>query len=133
MFNAIAIAAAAAFVITALAISLSLVSHDAPRRNAWMFPAILSGAFATFSITAVIQEGPMGFWTEHTRNLWGNQIWFDLLLAAGIAWTLLVPRARELGMRPLPWLVAVICTGSIGLCAMWARVLYISEARREVR
>mgnify|MGYP006273661973 CR=1 FL=1 len=94
-----------------------------------MFPAILSGIFAVFSILAVIQEGPLGFWTEHTRNLWGNQIWFDLLLAVGIAWTLLVPRARELGIRPLPWLVVVMCTGSIGLCAMLARVLYISETR----
>jgi len=45
----------------------------------------------------VIREAPLGFWVEHPRHLWGNQIWFDLLLAAGVAWALLVPRARRLG------------------------------------
>jgi hypothetical protein len=40
-----------------------------------------------------------------------------------------MPRARALGMRPLPWLLLVVCTGSIGLCAMFARVLYLQEAK----
>ncbi len=130
MFNTIASAAAAAFIATGLAITISRVGQSTPRRYAWLLPAILSGLFAVFSILAILQEGPLGFWTEHTRNLWGNQIWLDLLLAAGVAWTLLVSRARELGMRTLPWLAVVICTGSIGLCAMLARVIYINEANR---
>jgi predicted anti-sigma-YlaC factor YlaD len=95
--------------------------------GAWRFAAALSLLFAAFSLWAVVQEGPLGFWPEHTRNLWGQQIWFDLLLAAGTAWAALLPRARALGMRPAPWLLAVVCTGSIGLLAMLARLLYLRE------
>ncbi|MCX5739995.1 MAG: hypothetical protein NTZ61_16160, partial [Proteobacteria bacterium] len=69
----------------------------------------------------------LGFWTEHTRNLWGNQIWIDLLSAVGIAWFLIVPQAKALGMRPLPWLVLVACTGCIGFLAMTARLLYLRD------
>lgn len=69
----------------------------------------------------------LGFWTEHTRNLWGNQIWFDLLLATGIGWFLVMPEAKSLGIRPLPWLLLIACTGSIGFLAMIARLLYLRE------
>ena len=50
-------------------------------KNSWLFPAILSFIFLLFSIFSWISEGAFGFWTEHIRNLWGNQIWFDLLRA----------------------------------------------------
>lgn len=93
----------------------------------WMVPALLSIGFLGWSLHAVAVGGPLGFWTEHIRNAWGNQIWFDLLLAVGMAWTLLLPRARAAGMRPLPWLVLILCTGSIGLCAMVARCLFLES------
>jgi hypothetical protein len=75
----------------------------------------------------VWREGPLGFRAEHTGNLWGQQIWFDLLLAAGTAWAALLPQLRAQGMRPAPWLLAVVCTGSIGLLAMVARLLHLRE------
>ncbi|MCU0888779.1 MAG: hypothetical protein MUC64_12350 [Rubritepida sp.] len=99
-----------------------------PGPRAWRVPAGLALAFLGFSLAAVLAEGPLGFWPEHTRNLWGNQIWFDLLLAAGVAWALMLPRARAAGMRPLPWLPLILGTGSIGLLAMLARLLQL-EAR----
>jgi threonine dehydrogenase-like Zn-dependent dehydrogenase len=37
----------------------------------------------------------------------------------------MVPEARRLGIRPLPWVVLVICSGAIGLLAMLARILYL--------
>lgn len=95
----------------------------------WTLPAGLSAAFLAWSLLAVGVEGPLGFWTEHTRNIWGNQIWCDLLLAAGSAWVLVLPRARAVGMAPLPWLLLVFGTGSIGLLAMLARLFQL-EARR---
>ena len=98
-----------------------------PPPGAWRFAAALSLGFLAFSLWAVAREGPLGFWTEHTRNLWGQQIWFDLLLAAGTAWAALLPQARAAGMRPALWLLAVVCTGSIGLLAMLARLLYLRE------
>jgi hypothetical protein len=94
----------------------------------WLFPAALSLLFLLFSLQTIMTEGLFGFWIEHTtRNLWGNQIWFDLLLAIGIGWFFVVPQAKALGMRPLPWLVLIVCTGSIGFLAMIARLLYLQE------
>ncbi len=95
------------------------------QKQVWLFPAALSVVFAAFSLHAVSFDGILGFWTEHTRNAWGNQIWFDLLFAIGIGWYFAVPKARALGMRPVLWLFFILCTGSIGLLAMVARLLYL--------
>ena len=103
-------------------------SRDGRRvKNSWLFPAGLSLLFLLFSVNAAVTEGPTGFWVEHTRNLWGNQIWFDLLLAAGIGWFLIAPQAKALGMRLPLWLVLVVGTGCIGFLAMVARMLYLKE------
>jgi hypothetical protein len=59
--------------------------------------------------------------------MWGNQIWFDLLLAAGIGWFLIVPQAKVLNMRLSLWLVLIVSTGCIGFLAMVARMLYLRE------
>lgn len=116
--------AAAAF----LAFSLFILSGESrPIRNGWMFPAGAALAFLGFSLIAISSEGLLGFWTEHTRNLWGNQIWMDLLLAVGIGWFLIVPRAKALGMHPLPWFLLIASTGCIGFLAMTARMLYLRE------
>lgn len=90
----------------------------------WWAPAALSAGFAAWSVYAVAEGGPLGFWAEHHGNAWRTQIWMDLLLAVGVAWYLLQPRLRALGARPLPWLVLVVATGSIGLLAVLARVLH---------
>jgi hypothetical protein len=97
------------------------------RACSWLFPAALSALFLAYSLWAIFVEGPTGFWTEHTRNMWGNQIWLDLLLAVGIAWVLMVPEAKALGMWVASWQVLVICTGCIGLTAMTARLMYLRE------
>lgn len=127
MTTIFAFAAGAAFLV---AIVLIAVAPDMlPRARRWMAPAALSAAFAIYSTVAALREGPTGFWPEHTRNLWGNQIWFDLLLAAGVACAAIAPRARTVGMSVLPWLLLVAATGSIGLCAMFARLLYLESAK----
>ncbi len=115
--------AAAGTIITTFVIAMR--SNITMPKNTWIFPALLCGFFSAWTLLAVISEGPLGFWTEHSRNLWGNQIWFDLLLAIGITWGLSVPRAKMLNMPVLLWLIFVIGTGSIGLLAMLARVLYL--------
>ena len=106
-----------------------LLRQDKSRAAFWLVPAGFAALFLGWSLYTVSVAGPLGFWAEHTRNAWGNQIWFDLLLAIGTAWALLLPRARTAGMRPAPWLVLIVCTGSIGLLAMLARCLYL-EARK---
>jgi len=93
--------------------------------QAWIAAASLCAGFAGWSLYAIATGGPFGFWVEHTRNAWGVQIWFDLLLAAGCALVFMVPEARRLGMRPLPWVAFVLCSGAIGLLAMLTRILYL--------
>ena len=94
--------------------------------------AVLSALFGVFSIVTLWQEGLIAVYTNHSQNLWGNQVWFDLLFAVAMSWTLLLPYARRHSMRILPWMIFVFATASIGLLAMAARVLYI-EARRSER
>lgn len=110
-----------------LVLTLALARGAGPLPRAWLLPAGLSGLFLGWTAFAAAREGPLAFWVEHTRNLWGNQIWFDLLFAVGIAWWLILPRARAQGIRPLPWLAFVVATGTIGLLALVARVLYLEQ------
>ncbi len=116
----------------ALAAAILLMARGAlpAAWRGWVPPAVLAAGFLGFSIVAASIEGPLGFWPEHTRNLWGNQIWFDLLLAAGCCWALLLPRMRRAGMQPWPWLVLILCTGSIGLLLTFARLLHL-EGRQD--
>ncbi len=96
--------------------------------NAWLVPAAACLVFLLFSIAAVIEQGLFGFWVEHSlRSLWGNQIWFDLLLMASIAWYLVLPQARKLGMSLPFWLLLIVSTGSIGFLAMMARLLFLQN------
>ncbi len=93
----------------------------------WMVPAAFCALFLAWSFHALWQEGLAGVWVEHSRNAWGNQIWFDLLISLCVGWALLVPRARAVGMSPWPWLVLLVCTGGIGLLAMLARCLFLEH------
>lgn len=118
--------------IGALAIFLGaavMVANGSERakRAGWMIPATFSVLFLAWSLFTLAKEGLAGVWVEHTRNAWGNQIWFDLLLALGIGWALLLPRGRAVGMRPWPWLALLLATGSVGLLAMLARCLFLEE------
>lgn len=113
-----------------IGVTLVLAGPSARARawpGSWLVPAAFAAAFLGWSLYTVGMEGPLGFWPNHTANAWGNQVWFDLLLAIGTAWALLLPRARAVSMRPLPWLVLIVASGSIGLLAMAARCLYLEN------
>jgi len=97
--------------------------------NDYLVPAFIALLFGGWTAYSVATEGPVGFWPEHIRNAWGNQIWFDLLMAFAMSWLLLLPRLRAVGMRPLPWLVLFLCTGSLGLFITLSRCLYLESHR----
>lgn len=118
----LAVAGVIAFLIAAVTI---LIKQPQATSNSWLAPALLAAVFLAFSLVSVASEGPFGFWYDHVEDFWGNQIWFDLLLAIGAAWYVLVPRMRRLDMRPLPWLAFIACTGSVGLLATLARTVYL--------
>jgi hypothetical protein len=99
------------------------------RPGLWRLPAIAGAAFALFTLVTILQEGLVGFWLNHTTTWSGNQVWFDLLLAVAIAFALIVPRARAVGMNPWPWAVATVATACVALLPMLARLLWLEERR----
>jgi hypothetical protein len=100
-------------------------------KNIWILPALLSLAFFALSVQAVIAEGQMGFWEEHTHSVWGNQIWFDLLFAASIGWLFILPRARAANMNLPVWFLAIASSGNIAFLAMVSRLLYLESHPRK--
>jgi hypothetical protein len=95
--------------------------------------AILGAAFIAFSIWTVLDGGLLPFWFNHTTNLAGNQVWFDLLISVVLAFVLLLPRARAQGMAILPWALAVAASASIALLVMVARLLWLEQTARTRR
>ena len=122
--------AVAAIVVAIAGIGAALGAHASGRPMRWQIPALLAAAFFAASLIPIQTGGAFGFWAEHTRNDWNNQIFLDLLLCAGCAYFLLLDRARTVAMQVFPWFVAIAASGSIGLLAMTARVLFLEEKRR---
>lgn len=124
-----------ALVLTYLvAITATKESHHGGVSNVpWQLAALVSLFFLVWSVYTMIVEPLNGFWTEHTRNFWGNQIWFDLIFGIAIGWTLILPRARAVGMNIVFWFIFVVATANIGLLAMLARILYLEEDRKKSR
>lgn len=95
----------------------------------WRWPALFAILFGAFSIWTFASDGLLIFWTNHTANLAGNQVWFDLLSAVAISFFLIAPRARAVQMPLMPWAIAVVATASIALFPMLARLLWLESKR----
>jgi hypothetical protein len=115
----------AAGVVILVASLCYLTAQRRPIRAGWAMAALLAAAFGLWSFHAVVSGGALGFWPEHVRNAWSNQIWLDLLCAAGTAFTVILPRARATGMWVWGWLALILATGSLGLLAMYGRCLWL--------
>lgn len=111
------------------AIIVAFARPDAPG-NA-MLAAILSASFAGFTAITIATEGVFPVILNHTANLWGVQVWWDLLFSLGIAFVLILPRARAQGMNLPLWMILVLATASIGLLAMCARLFWLEAAARK--
>jgi hypothetical protein len=96
-------------------------------KNLWLLPAAASVLFFVFTLQVVINEGLFGFVANHSRNGWGAQVFIDLVSAATLALCFAAPHARKYGIKLLPWIALTVCTGSIGLFALAARILYVRE------
>lgn len=123
LFQILPLAAAALFAVITIA---ALLAPRNPKTD-WKRPALLFAAFLAFSLYPVFKEGPLGFLPNHTQNAWGNQVWFDLLIAIGIAWILILPRAKALNMKLPHWLIFIMCSGCIGVLAMLARLYWLEN------
>jgi hypothetical protein len=93
--------------------------------------AVLAGAlaagFAAFSAVTIATEGVLPVVLNHTSNLWGVQVWWDLLFSLAVATFLILPRARAAGMSLWPWVLFILATASIGLLAMCARLFWLES------
>jgi hypothetical protein len=121
------LAIAAAIACVAFLVYASFRKHPTQTR-VWIYPALVSAIFLVFSASTAIREGPLGFWAHHAAGgWWGNQIWFDLLINASIAWVMMAQSAKRLGMNLPLWMILVISTGGIGTLAMLARLLWLID------
>lgn len=117
---------AAGGLLAILLVLIHVLTNREPTGSA-VIAAVLSGAFLGFTAVTVVKEGVVLVWANHTTNLWGVQVWWDLLFATGIALFFVVPRARAVGMNVLPWVVLTALTASIGLLAMVARLFWLEK------
>ena len=100
------------------------------RRDTIGSPAIaaaLAGGFAAYSGVTIWAEGLLPVLANHTSNLWGVQVWWDLLISVTIALFLIAPRARAQGMSLPLWAALILATASIGLLDNCARLFWLER------
>ncbi len=119
--------AAAGLVFAVAAIGFIALRPGAPG-NAVLAGA-LSAGFAAFSAVTIATEGLLPVVLNHTTNLWGVQVWYDLLFSLSVAVFLILPRARAAGMSLAPWVLFILATASIGLLAMCARLFWLEQTQ----
>ncbi|MFZ1741446.1 MAG: hypothetical protein WAT93_01255 [Pontixanthobacter sp.] len=90
--------------------------------------ASLAAGFGAFTAVTIWAEGVLPVIINHTSNLWGVQVWFDLLISVTIALLFILPRARKVKMNVPLWALFVASTASIGLLAMVGRLFWLERA-----
>lgn len=123
-----------ALFIGGLVAALIAVGWVLARREVIGIPALaaaLSAGFAAYTGVTIWDEGVIPVIVNHTSNLWGVQVWWDLLFSLTIALFLIAPRARAAGMNLPLWTLFVVATASIGLLAMCARLFWLERAKAE--
>ena len=94
---------------------------------AWLVPVAVAVPAAAWTGFAVIEDGLPGFRSVFADSRWGLQVWLDRLMSVTAAFFLLQNRARAAGMKSEVWVLAVICTGGIGLLLMLSRTVYLER------
>lgn len=117
---------AIAGLIAALLAVILIVRGNQTTGNA-VIAAMLSAGFAAFTAATIWHEGVMTVVANHTANLWGVQVWWDLLFSLTVALFFVLPRARAAGMNIPLWTLFVVATASIGLLAMIARLFWLEH------
>jgi hypothetical protein len=122
------LALAAGGLACAVAAILAILLRPGAPGNAVLAGALAAG-FAAFTTVTIASEGVFPVILNHTSNLWGVQVWWDLLFALTIAYFLILPRARAQGMNLPLWTVLILATASIALLAMCARLFWLEQAQ----
>ncbi len=110
----------------ALAGAIYILTNKDPAESP-ILAAALSAGFAAYTIGTIMTEGVSLVWTNHTTNMWGVQVWWDLLISVVVALFFVAPRARKVGMKLPLWTFFVAATASIGLLAMVSRLFWLER------
>ena len=77
----------------------------------------LFAVFTAYTAVVVVNHGYTGFIELALQGGWGAQLFIDLCLALTLFMVWMVPDARERGLPSLPYVLAILTTGSIGALA----------------
>ncbi|WP_155800067.1 hypothetical protein [Porphyrobacter sp. AAP82] len=121
------VALAGGGLVLALAAIAAMAARPHAQGNALLAGA-LSAGFAAFTAVTIAAEGAGPVIINHTSNLWGVQVWWDLLFSLLVATFLILPRARAAGMNVPLWTLFIAASASIGLLAMAARLFWLEAA-----
>ncbi|MEO1221592.1 MAG: hypothetical protein AAFY42_09640 [Pseudomonadota bacterium] len=117
------------FVIIGAAVVAALYILSArPTQGSPLVAAVLAGLFAGYTGVQIAQEGVIEFFINHSEDMTGIQVWWDLVMSVIIAFFFILPRAQKQNMNILPWALLVFGTASIGLLAMCARLFWLENA-----
>lgn len=109
------------------AIGFFHILYAKPTTGNPLLAAILFLVFTAYTAIQIGAEGVVMFYTNHTGNLTGIQVWWDLVMCVIIALFFIAPRARAAGMNVPLWALFAGCTASIGLLAMVARLFWLEK------
>lgn len=115
-------------IIGAATIAAAYILIAQPTKGVPLIAAALSGLFAGYTVVQIAQEGVVEFFVNHSEDLTGIQVWWDLVMVVVIAFFFIRPRAQKQNMNIVPWALFVFCTASIGLLAMCARLFWLENA-----
>jgi hypothetical protein len=94
-------------------------THAAGRRNMPLFVALLLVfvAFVTYTAIVAVDHGLIGFLKAAVDNTAVVQVSLDLVISLAIALTFVAGDAQRRGLPFVPYMVATLSLGSIGLLA----------------
>lgn len=71
-------------------------------------------AFLILTVMAVLQHGYTGIFLQQFESYGGLQVLVDLFIALSLFLVWMWKDAKAAGRNPIPWLLLVLATGSIG-------------------
>lgn len=101
-------------------------------QESFALAALLAAGFWAFTLVTATREGVLGFIPNHVQNLWGTQVWYDLVICVTVALVFIVPRARAVGMNIPLWVTACGLSASLALLPMVARLFWLENRARAV-
>lgn len=114
-------------IIGAALIAVAYILTARPAKGSALIAAMLAGLFAGYTAVQIASEGVVQFFTNHSQDMTGIQVWWDLVMCLIIAFFFILPRAQKQEMNVVPWALFVFCTASIGLLAMCARLFWLEH------